>query len=99
MLALLIFGIAAVYLGFAVADGRTSAVVVESLIILGFLYLTLLGMNVSPWLLALAYFLHGMWDWLHRDGRVGAAVRDWYITACIVYDWLIAAFIVALLLT
>ena len=48
--------------------------------------------------LAAGYFAHGLWDLAHHPHGVQTRVRSWYIPACVVYDWLVAAFVVAYLL-
>lgn len=97
-LSLLLFGIAAVYFGFAVADGRRSALLIESVVVLLYLGLALSGLLVSAWWLVAGYALHGIWDLLHHNRTFGAHVARWYIPFCVLYDWLIALFLVVLML-
>lgn len=99
ILGLLLFGIAAVYFGFAVMDGRRSALLIESAVVLGYLCLVTAGVLVSAWLLVLGYVLHGVWDGLHHNRAFGANIAAWYIPFCVVYDWLMAVFLAILLVT
>ena len=54
--------IAAVYIGFAVADGRASVIVVESSVAAVFVVLAAVGVTGSAWLLVLGYIGHGLKD-------------------------------------
>ena len=65
--ALYIAFIAAVYIGFAVADGRTKVIAVESAVAAAFLLLAAVGVTGSAWLLVAGYTAHGAKDlWQHR---------------------------------
>ncbi len=88
--ALYIAFIAAVYIGFAVADGRTSVIVVEATIAAAFLVLAMVGVTASAWLLVVGYAAHGVKDlWQHRTQFV-AATR-WWPPFCATIDFLVAA--------
>src|SRR5262249_45004095 len=39
------------------------------------------------------YFAHGLWDLAHHPRGVPTQVPNWYRLSCIVYDWLVGAFI------
>ena len=59
--------IAAVYIGFAVGDGRPRVIFVESLVAAGFFVLAASAVTATPWLLVTAYVAHGLKDlWQHR---------------------------------
>lgn len=65
--ALLLTLIAAVYIGFAVADGRPRVIAVESTIAGAFVLLAAAGVTGSAWLLVLGYTGHGLKDfWQER---------------------------------
>ena len=51
--------IAAIYIGFAVADGRPKIIAVESAVAAAFLILASVGVTESAWLLVAAYAAHG----------------------------------------
>lgn len=85
--------IAGVYIGFAINDGRRSQLILEGVVALGFCALVLLGMWKWPFLILLGYFAHGVWDLLHHPFKLGARVKSWYPPACVLYDWLVGAFI------
>lgn len=60
--------IAAVYIGFAVADGRPRVIAVESSIAGAFLLLAGTAITASAWLLVLGYTGHGLKDaWQERN--------------------------------
>jgi hypothetical protein len=67
VLSLSIVLIAAVYIGFAVADGRPKVIVVECAVASVFVVLAAIAVTGTAWLLVLAYVGHGLKDlWQHR---------------------------------
>ena len=69
--ALLLALIAAVYIGFAVADGRPKVIAVESAVAGAFVLLATAGVTGSAWLLVLGYAGHGLKDfWQERSHYV-----------------------------
>ena len=59
--------IAAVYIGFAVADGRPKVIAVETCVAAGFVVLAAIGVTETAWILVIAYFADGAKDlWQHR---------------------------------
>ena len=84
--------IAAVYIGFAVADGRASVIVVESAVAAVFVVLAAAGVTGSAWLLVLGFIGHGLKDlWQHRSHYV--ANTRWWPPFCMVVDWVVATII------
>jgi hypothetical protein len=84
--------IASVYIGFAVADGRQSRVVVESGMAAIFVVVAAAGVTESAWLLVLGLGGHGLKDlWQHRTEFV--ADTRWWPPFCLVVDWVVAAII------
>ena len=53
--ALVIALIAAVYIGFAVADGRPKVIAVETCVASGFVVLAAIGVTETAWILVIAY--------------------------------------------
>ena len=91
--ALYIAFISAVYLGFAVADGRTNVIGVESSIAAAFVVLVSGGVAGSAWLLIAGYTAHGTKDlWQHRVHFV--AGTRWCPPFCATVDLLVAAILV-----
>jgi hypothetical protein len=85
--------IAAIYVGFAVADGRPKIVAVESSVTFAFVVVAASAITESPWLLAAGLFGHGLKDlWQHRTHFV--ANTRWWPPFCMVVDWVVAAIIV-----
>jgi hypothetical protein len=86
-LGVLLAAIGAVYLGFAIADGRTSAIAVQIVSALVFLNIALLGVTQqSAVLLGLGYLAHGGWDAIHHEGHGPTRVRTWYPPFCVIAD-------------
>jgi hypothetical protein len=89
--------IAAVYIGFAVADGRPSVIVVECVVAAVFVVLAAAGVTGSAWLLVVGFLGHGLKDlWQHRSHYV--ADTRWWPPFCLVVDWVVAAVMVVLII-
>jgi hypothetical protein len=78
--ALLLALIAAVYIGFAVADGRPKVIAVECTVAGAFVLLAAAGVTGPAWLLVLGYAGHGLKDFWqeHRDhcrSRISSLAR------------------------
>lgn len=82
--------IAAVYVGFAVADGRTHVIIVESTVAAAFLALALVGVTESVWLLVAGYVAHGAKDLWQHYTRFVAGTR-WWPPFCATVDFVVAA--------
>jgi hypothetical protein len=81
--------IAAVYVGFAVADGRPHVVAVECGVAVSFVLLAAAAVTVSPWLLVAGYFAHGLKDlWQHRTHFVRGT--RWWPPFCATVDGTVA---------
>jgi fucose 4-O-acetylase-like acetyltransferase len=81
--------IAAVYIGFAVADGRRSVIAVESIVAAVFVVVAAIAAAASPWFLVAGLAGHGAKDlWQHRTGYV--ADTRWWPPFCATVDWLAA---------
>ncbi len=84
--------IAAVYIGFAVADGRAFVIAVESAVATAFVVVAAAAITGSPWLLVVGLAGHGLKDlWQHR--RQFVANTRWWPPFCLVVDWVVAAII------
>lgn len=97
--AMLLFGIATIYLGFAVADGRPREIAIEVTVIVVFGLLALGGLWFAPVLLVIGYFAHGIWDVVHHPHGVQTSIRRWYPPFCLVVDWVISVYLLGWLLT
>ena len=84
--------IAAIYIGFAVADGRPKVIVVESIVASAFVVIAAVAITVSIWLIVVGLVGHGLKDlWQHR--RQFVANTRWWPPFCLVVDWVAAAMI------
>ena len=87
--------LASVYIGFAVADGRTAVVAVEIAVASAFVILATLAIKTA-WLGVIALVAHGIKDlWQHRTHFV--ANTRWWPPFCLVVDFVAAAVIAVLL--
>ena len=91
--ALLLTVIAAVYVGFALADGRPAVMLQELSAAAFFVLLAALGLWVNPYLWVLGLVLHAVWDWLHHIEVVGTRVPSYYPPVCVLVDLLLAVFL------
>jgi hypothetical protein len=88
--------IAAVYIGFAVADGRPRVIAVEAAVAAAFVVVAAAGVTGPGWLLVVGFTGHGFKDlWQHRRHYV--ANTRWWPPFCLVIDWVAAAILVVLL--
>jgi hypothetical protein len=87
--ALYISLIAAVYIGFAVADGRPKVIGVEVAVAAAFFLIAAISVTATAWLLVLGYAGHGLKDyWQHR--RQYVVNTRWWPPFCAAVDWLVA---------
>jgi hypothetical protein len=88
--------IAAVYIGFAVADGRPTVIAVEAAVAAVFVIVAAAGVTGPAWLLVAGLAGHGFKDlWQHRTHFV--ANTRWWPPFCLVVDWVVAAILVVLI--
>ncbi|MGY1738148.1 hypothetical protein [Geodermatophilus sp. SYSU D00684] len=86
--------IAAVYIGFAVADGRARVIAVETVVAAVFVVAAAAGVTGSAWLLVAGLAGHGLKDlWQHRTRFV--ANTRWWPPFCAAVDVVAAALIAA----
>ena len=85
--------IAAVYIGFAVADGRPRVIAVEATVAAVFVLIAAVAVTATAWLLVVGYAGHGLKDyWQHR--RQYVANTRWWPPFCAAVDWLVALVLV-----
>ena len=88
--------IAAVYVGFAVADGRRHVLVAETVVASVFVVAAAAAELGSVWLIVAGLAGHGVKDlWQHRTGFVTGT--RWWPPFCATVDWVAAASIAAAL--
>jgi hypothetical protein len=85
---------AGVYLGFALQDGRSSALGVEVVGLALFAALATIALaRQTAWLLAAGYVGHGLWDLVHHRRGIDTAMPWWWVPACLGYDLVLGAYI------
>ena len=90
--------IAAIYIGFSVADGRAKVIAVETSVATGFLVVAAAGITGTAWLLVAGLAGHGVKDlWQHRTQFV--ANTRWWPPFCLTVDFVAAALTAAVLST
>jgi hypothetical protein len=90
--------IAAVYIGFSVADGRGRVIAAEISVAAVFVVVAAVGVSGSAWLLVLGLVGHGLKDlWQHRTHFVRNT--RWWPPFCATVDWVAAGILTAAMLT
>jgi hypothetical protein len=90
--------IAAVYIGFAVADGRPRILATEASVAGLFVVIAAAAVTGPAWLPVIGFTGHGLKDlWQHRRRYV--ANTRWWPPFCLVVDWVAAAILVLLIAT
>jgi hypothetical protein len=96
VLALGLAGIGWIYLGFAIADGRPSAIAVQAASAAAFLWVAYAGVQLeSSALIGAGFLAHAAWDALHHGGHGPTRVRTWYPPFCVAADVIIAIPLIA----
>ena len=89
--------IAAIYVGFSVADGRWQVIAVESTVAGVFVIVAAAGITGSGWLLVAGLAGHGLKDaWQHHSHYV--ANTRWWPPFCAAVDFVVAALLTAAIL-
>jgi hypothetical protein len=84
--------IAAIYIGFAVSDGRVKTIAVEGSVAFAFVLVAAAAVTGTPWLLVAGFVGHGLKDlWQHRTQFV--ANTRWWPPFCMAVDFVVAAII------
>ena len=91
---LLLCFIAAVYVGFAVADGRPHVIAIESAIAGVFVLLASASVTGTAWLLVAGYTGHGLKDYWQERHHFVANTR-WWPPFCACVDWVVALVLIA----
>ena len=90
--ALELIAIAAIYVGFAVADGRRRVIVVEVTVAVLFAVVAAVAVPASLWVVVAGLVGHGLKDlWQHRTGFV--AGTRWWPPFCAAVDFVAAVFV------
>jgi hypothetical protein len=89
--------IAAVYIGFSVADGRPRVIAVETAVAAVFVVVAAAGVTGTAWLLVAGLAGHGVKDFLQHRTRFVANTR-WWPPFCAAVDVVVAAILAVALL-
>jgi hypothetical protein len=81
--------IAAVYIGFSVADGRSRVIVVETGVATGFVIIAAAAVTNSAWLIVAGLAAHGLKDLWQQHSRFVANTR-WWPPFCATVDFVAA---------
>jgi hypothetical protein len=93
----LLLVIASYYVLFAVMGGSGHVLVVETLVMTGFLLVALIGFKKNLWLVVAALAGHGVFDIFHGRVVANPGVPTWWPAFCLTYDITAAAFLAWLL--
>jgi hypothetical protein len=86
--------IAFVYIGLAVADGRSRVIAVESVVAMASVVAACAAITGSPWVLVAGFAAHGIKDAWQERGQYVSGTR-WWPPFCAAVDWVVAAVIAA----
>ena len=81
--------IAAVYIGFSVADGRGHVIAVECVVAAAFVVVAAVGVTGSPWWLVAGMVGHAVKDWVQHRTHFVAHTR-WWPPFCAAVDAVVA---------
>jgi hypothetical protein len=90
--ALGLVGIAFIYIGFAVADGRGRILAVESIVATAFVVLAAIGITGPAWFLVVGLAGHGLKDFWQERRQYVSGTR-WWPPFCAAVDWVAASVI------
>jgi hypothetical protein len=91
--------VASYYSLFAAMGGGTRALVIESLVGLGFVFVAVLGFRSSMWLVVSALAGHGILDSVHGAVISNAGVPRWWPPFCLTYDVAAAGYLAWLIIS
>jgi hypothetical protein len=91
--------IASLYPLFAVMGGSTRALVVESLVGVGFIALAVLGFRSSLWVVVAVLGVHGLFDLVHGTLISNPGVPRWWPAFCSAYDVAAAGYLAWLIMS
>ena len=78
--------IALYYVLFAVMSGSTRALLIESIVMMGFAAAAVAGFKSSQWIVVAALFAHGVMDVFHGRVIENSGVPAWWPAFCSAYD-------------
>lgn len=87
--------IASYYVLFALIDGTSIHVLIETVFMSAFTAAAIAGFKRSQWLVVAALVAHGIFDCLHPLFISGGGVPPWWPGFCLAYDGVAAAYLAA----
>lgn len=90
--------VAAYYDLFAAMGGSSEAFAIETLALLGFTAVAVIGFKTNLWIVAGGLFGHGMFDLVHGHVITNPGVPLWWPMFCMTYDVVAAGYLGWLLL-
>ena len=78
--------IASYYGLFAIMGGSTRTLMAESIVITGFVLISILGFKLNLWLVVAALLAHGVFDFIHAHLISNRGVPAWWPGFCLTYD-------------
>ncbi len=84
---------AIIYIGFAVADGVSSALLTETIGLLMFGGFAWAGWRVHPGWLVAGLVGHALWDVGHEWAFLSTDTPSWYVYVCLYYDLTVAVYV------
>jgi len=90
--------IASYYVLFAIMGGARDVMVVEAVILGGFLAVSVAGFRSSLWLVAAALLGHGVLDFVHPHLITNPGAPSWWPMFCLTFDVAAAGYLAARLL-
>jgi hypothetical protein len=85
------------YVLFAAMAGSTSAIIIESLMLIGFAVVAVWGFAKNLWWIAAALAGHGLWDLIHGGLISNPGVPEWWPAFCSSIDIVLGAWLGVLL--
>lgn len=93
-LAILLGMLGAVYLGFALVDGRFREFQAEYIGVVLFTALATLALATDESaVLAAGYLGHAIWDGMHHPRGIPTAIPGWYVPLCLGFDVVVGAYV------
>lgn len=85
--------IASYYVLFAVMGGSARALILESVLMSGFVAAAVFGLKRNLWLVAAALATHGVMDLFHGHLVDDPGLPEWWPAFCLAYDVVAAVFV------
>lgn len=89
--------IASYYVLFGVMGGSAQALIGESVVMAGFLLISILGFKGNLWLVVAGLSVHGLFDCFHGPVLSDPGVPVWWPMFCLTYDLAAAGYLAWLL--